>query len=188
MIDSIEKFRSLYNFIPLEGMTFVFISMAIYNFYPKWKVLEAFEGYPKPAVDFFIEHNLPHPIMSGFGAGGHIMYRLSDQDGNLEHKVAIDGRTNVNTEEAWKAFMDALTLNNHWQDYFDMVKPETIIWKNHSPLTTLLLHEKEWCRVFYYVAGKGGYSVFVKRSYWLTHQSLGSDNCSFNDNKQNVVK
>ena len=187
--DSIEKFRSLYNFIPLEGLTFVFIALSICNFYPRWNELEIPEAYPKPAIDFFIENDLPHPIMSTFGAGGHLMYRFSDQKGNLEHKVALDGRTNVNKKEIWEAFIDASQLNINWQNYFNLVEPETVIWKNGLPLTTMLLHENEWCRVF--LSGdknKKGFSVFVKRDFWLNHQSLESDNCSPKVDDKNTKK
>ena len=112
-----------------------------------------------------------------------------DQNGNLEHKVAIDGRTNVNKKEIWKAFIDAVQLNSDWQDFFNLVQPETIIWENSSPLTTMLLHENDWCRVFSYGSKKKrGFSLFVKKSYWLNHQSLESDNCSPKVNGKNKGK
>jgi len=176
----IEKLRSFYNYLPPAGFSFFCLCLATVYFVPKWQQKEEFAANPMPSIQFIKENNLPHPIMNGFGQGGSLMYSFSDEKGNLVHKVAIDGRTNVNPSHVWQAFMAANQFKYNWQDYFKLVKPETILWKTESPLTTYLLESDDWCRVHTLGAKNSykerGFSVFVKADYQKSHK-LASDDC-----------
>jgi len=65
-----------------------------------------------------------------------------------------------------------------WRAYLELENPGTILWKNESPLTTILLEDPGWCRVFVYGDSEQGYSVFVQRSWLDAHGAeLSSDDC-----------
>ncbi|MGI6524862.1 MAG: hypothetical protein ACOX2O_06155 [Bdellovibrionota bacterium] len=181
--EGFEKLRRCYDWLPSSGLTFFCCCLAIVQIYPKWRDLQTYTATPVGSVDFIQEKNLPHPIMSGFGQGGYLMYRFSDGDGNLEHKVAIDGRTNVNSPEVWEKFYAALYLKHNWKEFFELVQPETVLWKTDTPLTTLLLESPEWCRVHLFGDEEKGFSVFVKAEYFKTRPDLTSNDCKRLDKK-----
>lgn len=173
--DGISRLGDLYARVPQEGLAFVFICMAVVNIVPLWRQPISKEIVPVEAVDFMQNHNLPHPIMNDFGRGGYIMYRYSNQRGELEHPVPIDGRTNVNSPEAWETSRQALLGQENWKSYFDLVKPNTVLWPRESPLTIILLESPEWCRVYKNGSQTNGFSVFVKSA--LRSPDLSSDDC-----------
>lgn len=122
------------------------------------------ESVPESAVDFMIAHQLPKPFMNTFGDGGYVMYRLSTDTGELapDERVNIDGRTNVNDPAIMELNQRALDGRLSWRRYIDRVNPETILWRNRSPLTAILLASGEWCRVFANGSQEVGHSVFVR--------------------------
>lgn len=122
------------------------------------------ESVPEDAVDFMIAHQLPKPLMNTFGDGGYVMYRLSSETGELtpEERVNIDGRTNVNDPAIMELNQRALDGRLSWRRYLDRVNPRTILWRNRSPLTTILLASGEWCRVFAIGSQESGHSVFIR--------------------------
>jgi hypothetical protein len=117
---------------------------------------------PKTAIDFIEQHNLPHPLLNEFGTGGYLMYRFSDAAGIPRHKVAIDGRTNVNPEEIWEMYRASFTGKATWHDFIDKVEAETIVWRQGSPMVPLLLVSPEWCRVFSSGPSDEDHAVFIK--------------------------
>jgi hypothetical protein len=122
---------------------------------------------PVLAMDFLEQHKLPRPIMNTFGDGGYVMYRLSSPEtGELapEDRVNIDGRTNVNDGKVMEENQEALNGMVTWHRYLDRIQPNTILWRNRSPLVSLLLLSPEWCRVFAVGNKDRGYSIFVRRA------------------------
>lgn len=163
IVEALLRFKKLYQAFPKEGLSFVFICTAIVHIYQLWRAPLNQEITPVAAVDFILEKNLPHPLLNDFGRGGYVMYRFSDAKGNLEHKVSIDGRTNVGTPELWDNFMAAFNGKENWRDYIEMVKPSTILWPGDSALVSILLESRAWCLVFSSPEEQGGYSVFLRR-------------------------
>jgi hypothetical protein len=98
------------------------------------------------------------------------MYRNSDSAGNLKDKVSIDGRTNVNPTRIAELNGAAYSGLTNWYDYFNEVQPNSVIWKNGSPLTALLTQDLQWCRIYCDGNDTLGYSVFVKREYFLKNR------------------
>lgn len=117
---------------------------------------------PKTAVDFIERNNLPHPLLNEFSAGGYLMYRFSDTAGIPQHKVAIDGRTNVNPDIIWEMYRASFTGKPSWHDFIDKVQAQTILWRQGSPMVSLLLLSPEWCRVFSSGTGDEDHAVFIK--------------------------
>ncbi len=173
--EAIKRFEAIYQRIPREGLAFVFLCMAVVNVVPRWREPISKEIVPVEAVDFMQARNLPHPIMNDFGRGGYIMYRYSNERGELAHPVPIDGRTNVNSHQAWETAHQALLGQEGWRDYFDLVVPNTVLWPRESALNTILLESPEWCRVFKNGSQERGYSVFVRAS--LRPPDLTSEDC-----------
>lgn len=149
-----------------QGLLFFIVVLSIVYGSAPFKVLIE-KGYVADgALDFMLEKDLPYPVMNAFGEGGYVMYRYTDAAGNLERKVSIDGRTNVNPELISTDNGAAYSGNLAWRTYFEQVTPETVVWKNPSPLTSLLVLDPQWCRVYCDGEPDKGYSVFVKRSYF----------------------
>lgn len=179
LIEAVHKFSALFDRIPREGLTFVFLCLTSLNVYKTAKSPLNLDIVPESAVDFIIEHKLPHPMLNGFGQGGYMMYRFSDADGNLAHPVPIDGRTNVMPQHVWEKFDASLRGTHRWHEFIDLVKPETILWKTESPLTSILLSGKEWCSVFRSGTPDAGYTVFLKADkFWPLASELKSENCA----------
>lgn len=179
LAEGIERLRRIFEWLPEAGLTFVFLCAAFLSYSRTWAAPLDLEHVPVAAVDFIQQHKLPRPILNEFGKGGYLMYRFSDAAGNLEERVPIDGRTNVNDPVIWRKFFDALQGRNNWREYIDAVNPGTIIWNTHSALSSLLLEDAGWCEVFRSKATEVGYAVYVKREYWERHYpELKSVDCS----------
>ena len=179
LYQALLRSRSGFERIPKEGLTFVALCTIAVNLVPLWKAPLSTVITPVAAVDFMIEKQLPHPFLNDFGRGGYLMYRLSDAGGNLEHKVSIDGRTNVNPAEIWSKAHDAFFGKVNWSEYFDQVHPKTVLWPSESPLSSILIAHPEWCRVFSSGEENKGFSVFVTRAELLRRSAeLSSADCS----------
>jgi hypothetical protein len=134
---------------------------------------------PKKAVDFIEEQRLEHPILNEFGAGGYLMYRFGNEDGTPRYLVSIDGRTNVNPPELWEMYTASFQGRAQWRDYLAAVKPKTILWRQGSPMVSLLFESREWCRVFTTGSEDQDFVVFVSKEEFVAGKGqLTSSNCS----------
>lgn len=180
--EAIDKFRTFYNKIPEEGLAFVFFCTVFNNGISVWRYPVALSVIPVDAVDLIQGEKLPHPIMNPFGQGGYLMYRFSNENGELEHKVAIDGRTNVNPPHVWAKYHQALLGKEDWHKWLDLVDPRTILWKNESAFTSLLSLHPEWCRIYMQGTADQGYTIYLRRDEVLRRKSSLIDvNCSTSD-------
>lgn len=179
LAEAIERLEAFVNKIPREGLSFVCICLAITYVVRPWRAPIDTDVVPVAAVDFMKENALPLPILNDFGRGGYLMYRYSDPAGNPGVLVPIDGRTNMVPPKIFEKFDAALAGKRKWREYFDAVKPGTVLWPSGSPLVALLLERQEWCLVYWTGDDEDGYSVFVNHEYWQTRQQeLPSQNCS----------
>jgi hypothetical protein len=117
---------------------------------------------PHGAVDYVVRNGLPLPLLNAFGEGGFILYKTSNENGEIVNPVTIDGRTNVNPPLVSDLHYLANNGLEGWQSYIDLVQPNTILWKNRSPFVSLLEASGEWCRVYRDGDKSVGYSVFVR--------------------------
>jgi len=178
LAEGFERSRALFSKIPAEGLSFVFMCLSIVNFMPLWSSPISHEITPVKAMDFIIDYKLPFPLLNDFGRGGYVMYRLSNQAGELEHLVSIDGRTNITPQEIWEKSQASFLGKASWRDYINSVHPKTILWPTESPLSAILLNAKEFCRVFQSGSDERGYSVFVSAAELPKLDSkLSSENC-----------
>ena len=115
--------------------------------------------------------------------------RQSNRAGEISYPVPIDGRTNVVPHPVWDAFMAAFTGKNNWRDYFDLVKPNTVLWKSESPLTSLLLLDPEWCEVYRSGSAEQGFAIYVKREVFEQRKAeLDSADCGKNPALQEKLR
>lgn len=160
-LEGLRRLRALILKIPSQGMSFFMLALLIVHSIGLFETPLETRIVPKSEVDFIIEKKLPFPILNDFGRGGYLIYRLSNRDGELLHKVSIDGRTNVGPPELWGTFLDALMGRRNWEEYLKLVQPKTILWPNQSPLISILAERREWCLVLSSGGDDYGYSVFV---------------------------
>jgi len=176
--EGIHRLRKVAGAIPAEGAAFLLLCTVIVNVWRVWQAPLNTVEIPVSAVDFIEARQLPHPVLNDFGRGGYLMYRFSDERGVLEHKVPIDGRTNVMPKEVWEKAHRAFTGREEWREYIELVKPRTILWKRASPLTAILLNDDAYCVIFRSGTSEVGFAVFVERAWFLAHGAgLQSDNC-----------
>jgi hypothetical protein len=134
---------------------------------------------PVRAVDFIEKHKLEHPILNEFTSGGYLEYRWSTPQGEPNHLVPLDGRTNVNMRDVWDSYAKAFKGSEQWREYFAKVNPRTVIWRQGSPLVPLLLEAQDWCRVFESGKRPNSYAVFIKREEFDRRSSeFTSSDCS----------
>jgi hypothetical protein len=167
LVEGFGRLSRLTSLLSGAGLNFLLLSVIVVKCH---RIISespvAQTSVPEAAVDFMIKNNLPRPFMNTFGEGGYMMYRLSNQDGKLmaEDRVNIDGRTNINDPEIMVANQRALDGRLGWEGYLKRVDPETILWRNRSPLVAILLASGEWCRVYANGSSEFGHSVFLRRA------------------------
>lgn len=165
--EAISKLREGLLKVSGFGLAFVFAALAVVNIRDRWRTPVDKRIVAVEAVDYIEREALDRPLLNSFGEGGYLMYRFADAAGNLDRKVTIDGRTNVNPPEISEAHAAAFQGNRNWRGYLEMTRPETVLWKNRSPFVSLLEATGEWCRVYDSGSEKSptdGHSVFISRA------------------------
>ncbi len=158
-------------------ITGVSIKVAHLRLVQAWDRVTDSNSVARGAVDFIESRSLPKPILNSFEDGHYLMYRYADQNGEPGYRVPIDGRTEVNTKEAWDEFRASYLGAERWQDFIDLVKAKTIIWPTGSPFVRILTASGQWCLV-YQDGPVTGTSVLVQRSVWEERRAhLDSVNC-----------
>lgn len=176
--EGIERSRAMLAKAPVEGMCFVLICATVVIVSQTWANPLRYSVVPVLAVDYIEDNDLPHPILNTFGNGGYLIYRFSNERGELERRVPIDGRTNVNTHETWVNFSAAFFGKAGWRGFIEQVKPNTILWRRESPFTPLLKACNEWCEVFTTGTLDDGYNVLVRREYFESRPALFPGRCN----------
>lgn len=178
LFEGLARLIALIERIPREGLSFLLICFCVVFVTRLSRNPINLNIVPQQAMDFFFRKQLAHPILNTFGNGGYVMYRLSESDGSLAFPVSIDGRTNLIPHELWEKHMAAYRGRENWREYIDMVRPNTILWKNESPLLAILRNGSEWCHVYQSGTKDSGYSLLVRKEFFDRHSSeLRADNC-----------
>lgn len=133
---------------------------------------------PKSSVDFIAAERLGSPVLNTLGVGGYLIYRFSSPRGEPRERVTLDGRTNLITPQRWDAYQKALSGREGWDEYISLLRPQTILWRNDSPLVSLLLESPSWCRVFLSGGSPVDYSVFISADEWRARGNLPASDCS----------
>lgn len=181
LVIAFSKFKQLLQSVPARGFAFLISCFCIVNIHRAASVPLAISEFPIEAVNFIKEHKLPAPLLNTFNDGGYLIYKFSDSSGELspEWRVSVDGRTNVTPPEIFQMHLDSLIANFNWRAYIDKIKPETILWRTQSPLTSVLRENRDWCQVFQSGSAAQGYVIFVKHQFYQEHKDgLQSLDCT----------
>ncbi len=178
LFEGVERLIALIERIPREGLSFVFLSLAVvYLRGPLNNPLND-DVTPVSALDFIEKHDLPFPLLNPFGQGGYVMYRFSNPSGEVAHLPSIDGRTNLISADLWKMHGETLQGVYGWEKYIEAVQPKTILWKTESPLTSILRNNSQWCHVFLAGDYKQGFAIFLAHEEFEKRRAeLKADNC-----------
>ncbi|MCB0339175.1 MAG: hypothetical protein KDD53_06210, partial [Bdellovibrionales bacterium] len=168
LAEGIERLCRIFQKLPPQGLGFVLIAVLSVLAVDRWKTRSEILSFPDAAVDFLISANIPGPTLNLFGDGGYLMYRFSDREGKVDRLVSIDGRTNVNPPTVMRAHNQAVVGSLKWSEYFALVNPKSVLWRNEGPLTAILMESPEWCLAYQDGTPERGYSVFVE------HKSVNS--------------
>lgn len=163
--------RKLYGLSSQTGNSIVFFAacIAAANIMGLWDRPMNMRAVPKSAVDFIQDKRLPYPVVNEFSSGGYLMYRFTDDHGNPIQKVAIDGRINITPDEVWRGFEASSAARPNWRGFIDKVQGQTIMWRQGSPLISLLVLAPEWCQVFASGGGDEDTVVFVRSEFLSLH-------------------
>ena len=179
LLEGLRRLEVFFHSIPKEGLTFVILVFVFLN--ARFTVRKEFvtEAFPVKAIDFVQEQSLDFPILNDFGDGGYLMYRLSDERGELAHPVAIDGRTNVTPPDKIQRFVNAFFGKPKWYEFVTDVDPETVIWSMDSPLVSILLATGEWCAAFLNPDKQSGAIVLIKsHKYQILKEDMELPRCN----------
>lgn len=116
---------------------------------------------PARAFDAVQNQKLPEPYLVTFDIGGYLMYRFSDEAGNVSTQIPIDGRTNVNPVQIWEAYREAYDGGDNWSRFIELTKARTIIWRRESKFVELLRSSGKWREVYDDGNDKHGYVVLT---------------------------
>lgn len=159
---AIRGLNDAWRWLPAPGLAFFLISLGSVNVFNVWHSEPNNLSLPVRAVGFVREKNLPGPFLIGFGDAGYLMYQLAKSDGTTETLVPIDGRTNVTPPEVMNKYREAANGREGWREYFELVKPKTVIWRRESPLINILRLTSEWSEVYKDGILNDGYVVFFR--------------------------
>ena len=175
----LERFISSRQSATLGALGFFFACIAWVSIVQSLRQPVDYSGIPKSSVDFIEAKSLEHPVVNEFGDGGYLMYRFSSPQGEPQHLVALDGRTNINPPKIWKGYEAALRGGEEWDSYIRAVNSKTIVWRQDAALASILLVSPEWCRVFRSSVSLKGHAVFISRDQFNRRRDeLQSDDCS----------
>jgi hypothetical protein len=178
LFEGIRRLIQLIESMPREGLSFLLLCYFLVQVVAAVRTPLHPLITPVAALDVIISKQLPLPLLNGFGHGGYVAYRFSDERGELEHRPSIDGRTNLISPDLWKMHMAALEGRDGWQRYIDAVKPGTILWKAESPLVQILRNNSEWCHIVLNGDYSDGDAIFIKREALSRFQGIFSaENC-----------
>lgn len=164
--EALRRLQAFVSSISEAGLAWVFLCCA-FLFVMKLKANPVASALiPEFQVDLIKERNLPGPLLNSFTYGGYLIYRLSNERGEIPeiYMPVVDGRTNVAPPEVFKKVDDALVGKENWRDIFDLVKPKTILWPKESPLFAILKEQADWCLLNEEGGKRYGFGLFVKKT------------------------
>jgi len=99
--------------------------------------------FPKDAVAYIQQNNLPGPIFNSYDNGGYLMWKLYPQ-----YRIYIDGRTDLYGEEFIQNFLAVYRGQVNPQPELDRYRVQTVIIEPGSALARELTVMPQWKRVF----------------------------------------
>jgi hypothetical protein len=103
------------------------------------------ESLPVAGVQFIEQQHLPGPIFNNQPWGGYLIDRWYPDPGR---RVFIDGRVDLYGKTIVDDYREVVTIRPGWRKTLDRYGVQTVLIDKDSPLSTLLLADGGWVRVF----------------------------------------
>ena len=97
------------------------------------------EFYPVSAVEFLKKENIVGNTFTHDGFGDYVIYAAWPQ-----HKVFIDGRTDMYGAERMKEYLTLAHAMPGWKEIVDKYTFSSILFDTHSPLVSALAADRNW--------------------------------------------
>jgi hypothetical protein len=97
------------------------------------------ESYPVSAVEFLMKENIVGNTFAHDGFGDYLIYAAWPQ-----HKVFIDGRTDMYGAERLKEYLSLAHAMPGWKEIVDKYAFSSILFDTHSALASALAEDRNW--------------------------------------------
>jgi hypothetical protein len=97
------------------------------------------ESYPVSAVELLKKENIVGNTFTHDGFGDYVIYAAWPQ-----HKVFIDGRTDMYGAERMKEYLSLAHAMPGWKEIVDKYAFSVILFDTHSPLSSALIQDRNW--------------------------------------------
>jgi hypothetical protein len=97
------------------------------------------EFYPVSAVEFLMKENIRGNTFAHDGFGDYLIYAAWPQ-----HKVFIDGRTDMYGAERLKEYLNLAHAMPGWKEIVEKYAFSSILFDTHSALASALAQDKNW--------------------------------------------
>lgn len=98
---------------------------------------------PTAAVRWLDAQPVEGRLLNGFDWGGYLIRHLYPR-----YEVAIDGRTNLYSDEVLGEYAAMTSLGPGWRTFMDRVDPDVVLWERATPFARVLALLPEWRRAY----------------------------------------
>jgi hypothetical protein len=167
----ISRFNKVYKYAWLGA--FVILSAQVIFVVKGTLALSEEVFYPKGAVEFIKEENLPGRLFSRYGWGGYLIWRLPEKG------VFVDGRmpswhwsptSNEQSSDAFEEYRQIVTGKTYYKDVFDKYDVEVVLWPREADRGWYdKLEEKleNFLQLFGREKGEFDFTENLKRDGWI---------------------
>jgi hypothetical protein len=103
---------------------------------------------PNEEVEYFLESGVQPPLFHEAFIGGYLVYRFSNEKGELNHQVMQTTYSSHLYRDAAISDFSLKSLSDTWRDNFRSYAPNTVLCRQSSSLYQFLLDNPEWSLVF----------------------------------------
>lgn len=97
------------------------------------------DAVPATAVRWLHAHPVEGRLLNGFNWGGYLIRHLYPR-----YEVAMDGRTNVYSDQVLTEYLAMTSLAPGWRAFIDRTDPGIVLWERETPFARVLALLPEW--------------------------------------------
>jgi hypothetical protein len=124
------------------GVVVLLMGYRFASFIQSEQVAEA-QTFPRAAVDFIREEQLPGPMFNLYEWGGYLIWNLYP-----DRKVFVDGRPEIYGDDYIREYANTYFGRHHWREPLDRYQIRTVVIEPDAPLASLLREAADWRSVF----------------------------------------
>ena len=122
---------------------FIFILFGFSIFTKNYSVPVNFDKYPVKEVEFIKINNIQGNILTNFGYGSYVAYKLYPQN-----KIFMDGRYEEVYYDYMVPIMKEFFINRNPNLIIDNFRPDIMIIEHNYPIYKSLMNSKEWKNIY----------------------------------------